>query len=751
MKKAFIILLGVVAVLAANLSVKAQEATIATTPVKGDVLRTQISFITDGNWNDGGNWSTGVVPAPGSDVVIMANVVIPAGYTAVANEVNIEGGSITVADGGQLRHNTENLVVTMKKSIEPYCEINGIGNYYLLGFPFSENVDVPAIMTFAPGNDFYKFDSNSPGAEWRNSKQEAVATVGGTTGYLYANPDAIELSLTGKTYTSYHEETKTVTIPYSEDLTDLSNGWALLGNPYTCNAYIYYYNSDNELVPMDYMVYDTNGELMTLSGEPVAPMQGFFVKVTENTMVYIKSYADHEYVDLGLPSGTLWATCNVGAYAPEEYGDYFAWGETLPKETYNWSTYRYCNGEENALIKYCSNSDYGYNGFVDNLTYLLPEDDAATSNWGSNWRMPYWDEWQELIDNTTSVWTMQNGVYGRLFTAQNGNNLFLPAAGIYRDDLFLGAGIEADYWSRTLDEYPTYVLTFEFNSSLCGGDYDRRFYGFPVRPVRSGIPPMGAINGKFTVNEEGNQVYFSQGNLQYIIYYGTHYWKFAENQWDYLGNNGQISNNQYVNRDLFGWGTSGYAHGAVCWRPWSTSTNWSDYYAYGNWEYNLYDQNGQADWGYNPISNGGNQPNRWRTPTNTEWFYVFNTRTTNSGIRYAKANVNSVNGVILLPDDWSTSYYSLNNTNSSDASFSSNTITASQWNTLEQHGAVYLPAAGCRYGTSLPFIGDIGHYWSTSSLYPDAYELYFDDSSLLPQYNRGRYLGCSVRLVCDVE
>ena len=262
---------------------------------------------------------------------------------------------------------------------------------------------------------------------------------------------------------------------------------------------------------------------------------------------------------------------------------------------------------------------------------------------------------------------------------------------------------------------------------------------------------MGAINGKFTVNEEGNQVYFSQGNLQYIIYYGTHYWKFAENQWDYLGNNGQISNNQYVNRDLFGWGTSGYAHGAVCWRPWSTSTNWSDYYAYGNWEYNLYDQNGQADWGYNPISNGGNQPNRWRTPTNTEWFYVFNTRTTNSGIRYAKANVNSVNGVILLPDDWSTSYYSLNNTNSSDASFSSNTITASQWNTLEQHGAVYLPAAGCRYGTSLPFIGDIGHYWSTSSLYPDAYELYFDDSSLLPQYNRGRYLGCSVRLVCDVE
>ena len=131
----------------------------------------------------------------------------------------------------------------------------------------------------------------------------------------------------------------------------------------------------------------------------------------------------HEYVDLGLPSGTLWATCNVGANAPEEYGDYFAWGETAPKDVYNWSTYQYYDGSN--LAKYTGS---------DGLTTLLPEDDAATTNWGNEWRMPTKEEWQELLDNTTNKWTTQNGVNGRLFTGSNGNSLFLPAVGFRWDD-----------------------------------------------------------------------------------------------------------------------------------------------------------------------------------------------------------------------------------------------------------------------------------------------------------------------------
>lgn len=110
----------------------------------------------------------------------------------------------------------------------------------------------------------------------------------------------------------------------------------------------------------------------------------------------------HDYVDLGLPSGLLWATCNVGADNPEDYGDYFAWAETEPKSVYNWSTYKYCDGGYYyKLTKYCTRSDFGNNGFTDNLTVLLPEDDAATANWGNGWRMPTENEWRELIDNTT--------------------------------------------------------------------------------------------------------------------------------------------------------------------------------------------------------------------------------------------------------------------------------------------------------------------------------------------------------------
>ena len=197
-------------------------------------------------------------------------------------------------------------------------------------------------------------------------------------------------------------------------------------------------------------------------------------------------WGSHDYVDLGLPSGTLWATCNVGANTPEGYGDYFAWGETQPKDTYNWSTYQYCNGNYSTLTKYCNNSSYGYNGFTDNLTNLLPEDDAATANWGSGWRMPTQEEWQELLDNTTDTWTKQNGVNGRLFTASNGNSLFLPAAGDRWDGELHSAGSDGIYWSSSLyTGYPSRAWYLNFNSdgAYMGGGHGRDD-GFSVRPVR---------------------------------------------------------------------------------------------------------------------------------------------------------------------------------------------------------------------------------------------------------------------------
>ena len=201
------------------------------------------------------------------------------------------------------------------------------------------------------------------------------------------------------------------------------------------------------------------------------------------------TYNGHEYVDLGLPSGTLWATCNVGSDTPEGYGNYYAWGETTPKSIYDWSTYKFCNGGEgwNPLFtKYCNDSDYGFGGFTDNLTVLQPTDDAAAANWGSGWCMPTYEQWAELYENTTHSCTTQNGVNGRLFTATNGSSLFLPAAGYRWTDQLCADGSQGFYWSSSLDtDCPSGAMLLCFESEYCTVSADGRQGGFSVRPVRS--------------------------------------------------------------------------------------------------------------------------------------------------------------------------------------------------------------------------------------------------------------------------
>jgi hypothetical protein len=192
----------------------------------------------------------------------------------------------------------------------------------------------------------------------------------------------------------------------------------------------------------------------------------------------------HEYVDLGLPSGTLWATCNVGAEKPELYGCLFAWGETQQKTNYSWSTYKYYK-ETLGFTKYCIDSD---DGTVDNKTVLEPSDDAATANWGSNWQMPSEKQFKELINRsyTTTTWTTLNGVRGRKITSKsNGNSIFLPAAGYRIGTSLSSAGSYGYYWSRSLDtscSYYAYLLYFY--SSYISTYYDNRYYGQSVRPVR---------------------------------------------------------------------------------------------------------------------------------------------------------------------------------------------------------------------------------------------------------------------------
>ena len=197
---------------------------------------------------------------------------------------------------------------------------------------------------------------------------------------------------------------------------------------------------------------------------------------------YVGGYG---YVDLGLPSGTLWAYTNIGASVPEEYGNYYAWGETETKETYDWSNYRYCNGSENTLTKYSNDQSYGNEGFTDTLTVLEAEDDAATANWGNNWRMPTQTEMQELIDNCDTTWTTQNNVAGMLFTSRNnGNSIFLPAAGIRNDSSLGDAGSYGYYWTSSLrTDFPYDALKLNFNSVDYSMYDNERDYGLSVRPV----------------------------------------------------------------------------------------------------------------------------------------------------------------------------------------------------------------------------------------------------------------------------
>ena len=192
---------------------------------------------------------------------------------------------------------------------------------------------------------------------------------------------------------------------------------------------------------------------------------------------------EHEYVDLGM--SVKWATCNVGATKPEEYGDYYAWGETEPKTIYDWSTYKWCNGSNTTLTKYNSSTSYGT---VDNKTVLDPEDDVAHVKWGGSWRMPTKVELDELRNNCTWTWTTLNGVNGYLVTSNKtgytDRSIFLPAADACYTSGPASLGFYGLYWLSSLNtDDPLYAWYIGFSSGNVSVYYRYRYSGFSVRPV----------------------------------------------------------------------------------------------------------------------------------------------------------------------------------------------------------------------------------------------------------------------------
>lgn len=194
-------------------------------------------------------------------------------------------------------------------------------------------------------------------------------------------------------------------------------------------------------------------------------------------------YNGHEYVDLGL--SVKWATMNVGATKPEDYGEYFAWGETETKEVYDWSTYKYCNGTDRTITKYCYVTDYF--DTADNKTTLEFKDDVAHVKLGGDWRIPTEAEQNELCTKCTWTWTSQNGINGFIVTGTNGNHIFLPAAGYRFDNSLKIAGFVGEYWSSSLslnEPIPWCASALVFNIE---GEFSTtklyRSQGQSIRPV----------------------------------------------------------------------------------------------------------------------------------------------------------------------------------------------------------------------------------------------------------------------------
>ena len=223
--------------------------------------------------------------------------------------------------------------------------------------------------------------------------------------------------------------------------------------------------------------------LLMMAGVQTAQAQMMLVRLTNNQVVnyditQVESVAFVDgYVDLGLPSGTLWASCNVGANSPEEAGDYFAWGETQTKDNYGWGNYF-----DSSFVKY--NVDGG-------LTELLPEDDAATVNLNAGWQMPSKAQIDELMNssNTITVWMKQNGVDGFMVISRNNSNyIFLPAAGFCWGEGVNAIGSDGYYWTRSLSQDRSNAAEIMyFTSSGMQSIFSTRAMGFSIRPVVSQI------------------------------------------------------------------------------------------------------------------------------------------------------------------------------------------------------------------------------------------------------------------------
>ena len=378
-------------------------------------------------------------------------------------------------------------------------------------------------------------------------------------------------------------------------------------------------------------------------------------------------------------------------------------------------------------------------------TYTLQEPNDESASYASN--KISLSDWTDILEANGAV--------------------FLPAAGKRSGTTVMSVGSDGRYWT-TQQMGPSEAIFIKFgNGALSTGAHDVRGFGFSVRLVcladdliatdtysdevleegkmleyndnEASEEGFGVINSEFSVSPT-QKVRFSKGNLQYRA--STNTWRFAEHQWDFIG---YSPANKYETekdwRDLFGWGTGK--------NPMNTSVDIKKYSTF-------------SDWGKNAINNGGRETSIWRTLTKDEWVYLFDKRQTNSELRYVRATVNDVNGVILLPDSWNKKTYKFKKANKGDTPYETNIISLSDWTSvLEANGAVFLPAAGYRsiyYSlinkkwviTVLEPDRGGGRYWSSTRQQNDNEHAYFLSCDCII-HSESCMTGCSVRLVCNAD
>ena len=411
-------------------------------------------------------------------------------------------------------------------------------------------------------------------------------------------------------------------------------------------------------------------------------------------------YAVPDIVDLGLPSGRKWASFNLGATKPEEYGYLYAWGETDPFErdrVYKWY-------KDNLLTKYCTGSEYGYLGFTDGKTILEPEDDAAHVNLGEKWRMPLVEEIQELLTECSWEWTQVNGINGRKVTGPNGNNIFLPAAGATAAGCDLG--VYGYYWSSSLaTEYPRQALGLGFDevTGVCQ-EWFQRAAGLSIRPVYDdgSIVPPTPVPDPVDLGLSVKWASFNLGASKPEEYGDYFAWGEVEPY--------------YISQNPLTWKEgkeSGYAWRSYrwCFNSEDSMTKYCTGSPYGSFGNNGFTDNKTV---LDPEDDAANVNlgGKWRMPTDAELTELREECT------WEWISINGVNGYKV---------------------------------TAPNGDYIFIPAAGFRDGTGRSYAGSRGGFW-TSSLktdYPSyAFGVYFA-SSFVSSSTSTRCCGQSIRPVHD--